>query len=152
MKLIDFIGSEKTTNAVVQKVSRKGIAVSPKESCDKPPGCGSCTACGPVTESKHTIFCPVPHPSDYSIGQCVRTTFFSIHEALAAFIVFGMPLCCALAAYFIYSVFFSAGMESLGAILAAVSALFGSFLLIYGIEKISRKFFGVSVEIDTHQP
>ncbi len=151
MKFLDLIGTMKTANAVVAKISSKGIAVSPNTSCDKTPGCGSCTACGPPAESKHMFFAPVSNPSDYALGQCVTATYFAINEALAAFIVFGLPLCCALAAFAGYSLYFSAGAESPGAILAAVSALFGGFLLIYGIERITHMLFPVTVETNNTQ-
>lgn len=150
MKLISLLGSVKTTNAVVLKVGRKGITVSPNASCDKPPGCQNCTACGP-TESKHTFFCSVSDPSAYSIGQCIYTTYFLIHELLAAFIVFGLPILCALAAFVVCSIYSSAGPESPGVILATVAALFGGFLLIYFIERITRILFPVSIAIDHKQ-
>ena len=145
MALPDFIGSVKSNNAVVSKIVKNGIYVSPNSSCDKPAGCHNCSLCG-TKPSKLELFCSLPNPNGYSVGQCVRIKYFSLTEVVAAFVVFGIPIFCAIVTYFVYSLFFTASTETLGLVLVTALAVVFGFVIVYFIERITRYFFPVTIE------
>ncbi len=148
MNIPYFIGSFKSENAVVTKIGTSGIYISPNQSCDKPPECHGCTACGTTPSTKHVLFCSVSEPTSYSKGECVPITYFGVNEALAAFLVFGLPIFCAITTSIVWNIYFSNSADSWGAGLAALSALIVGFLLVYIIEKTILYFYPVTINTE----
>ena len=148
MKIPGFIGGVRLNNGVISKVKENGIYVSPNTSCEKPAGCHGCLLCTP-SRSKLRFFCSVPKPSDYSEGQCVRIKYFSFNEAVAAGVVFGVPVLCAVVTYILLSAFFYAGTETFGLVLSTAFAVVFGFIMVYLIDKIVRYFYPVTIETDT---
>lgn len=144
MKIPSFIGTVKVNNAVISKVKENGIFVSPNTSCDKPAGCHGCSLCTPG-KSKIRFFCAVSEPSGYTEGQCVRIQYFSFNEAVAAFVVFGVPIFCALVTYITMSIFLNAGIESSGMVLSTVFAVVAGFIIVYLIDRIVRYLYPVII-------
>ncbi len=151
MKPPHILGSIKTTNAVVAKIIQKGIYCSPNSSCDEPAECHNCTTCA-TQKPKRLFFCPVPDPSVYTVGQCIHISYLALHEAVAAGIVFGLPLFCAVTVSLLWHSYFSTTADSPGAIFATVSALALGFFFVYIIEKIVRAMFPVTIVTKKQKP
>ena len=145
MKIPAVIGAVKSNNGVILKVKEKGIYVSPNTSCDKPAGCHGCSLCTPG-RSQLKFFCSVPKPADYSEGQCVRIQYFSFNEAVAAGVVFGIPIFCAVVTYIALSIFSNTGAETLGLVLSTTLAVVVGFAIVYLIDRVIRYFYPVTIE------
>ncbi len=150
MEIPAFIGTVKLNNAVISKVKENGIYVSPNISCDKPTGCHGCSLCTPGKPNLR-FFCSVPEPSDYAEGQCVRIKYFSFNEAVAAVVVFGVPVFCAVVTYIILSVFSNTRTETSGLVLSTAFAVVIGFIFVYLIDRIIRYFYPVTIEKDSSQ-
>lgn len=145
MQVPNYIGSVKSNNAVVSRIAKNGIHVSPNLSCNEPAGCHNCSLCG-TKPSKLEFFCSIPNPYDYSEGQCIRIKYFSLTEVVAAVVVFGIPIFCAIVTYTVYSLFIAASTETLGLVLATAVAVVFGFIIVYIIEKLTRYFYPVTIE------
>ena len=145
MVLPNFIGSVKSNNAVVSRIAKKGIYVSPNPSCNEPAGCHNCSLCS-IKPSKLEFFCSIPNPYDYSEGQCIRIKYFSLTEVVAAVAVFGIPIFCAIVTYIGYSLFFTASTETFGLVLATAVAVGFGFIIVYLIERLTRYIYPVTIE------
>ena len=145
MQVPDFIGSVKNNNAVVSRIAENGIYVSPNPTCEKHTGCHHCSLCGSIP-SKLEFFCSIPNPNDYTEGQCIRIKYFSFTEVIAAAVVFGIPVFCAIVTYAVYSLFFTASTETLGLVLITSSAVVFGFIIVYIIEKLTKYYCPVSIE------
>jgi hypothetical protein len=145
MRIPAFIGTVKSNNGVILKVKEKGIYVSPNTSCEKAAGCHGCSLCTPG-RSQLKFFCSVPKSSDYAEGQCVRIHYFSFNEAVAAGVVFGLPVFCAVVTYIALSIFSNTGAETLGLVLSTTLAVVAGFALVYSIDRIIRYFYPVTIE------
>ena len=144
MKVPAILGHITTANAVVSKIAKNGIYCSPNTSCDEPAECHNCGACT-TQKPKRLLFCPIPDPGAYTIGQCLYISYLAIHEAVAAGIVFGLPIFCAVAVSLLWHSYFSTAADSPGAIFATVSSLALGFFFVYMIEKIVRALFPVTI-------
>jgi positive regulator of sigma E activity len=144
MKIPAILGCIKTGNAVVTKIAERGIYCSLNTSCNERAGCQTCTTCFPQ-KTKRMLFCPVPDPNTYTIGQCIKISYPALHEVIAAGIVFGLPLLCAVTTALLWQSCFSTTSDSPGAIFATVSALAAGFFFVFIIEKLIRAFFPIII-------
>lgn len=149
MKIPAFIGTVKSNNGIISQILEKGISVSTNTSCDKQVGCHGCSLCTPG-KSKLRFFCPVPEPSIYSEGQCVRIHYFSFNEAVAALLVFGIPVCCAVVSYILLSILSNTRTETSGMVLFTAFAVVIGFIIVYLIDKAIQRFYPVTIEEDSN--
>jgi hypothetical protein len=151
MNPVPVFGSIKTSQAVVRRTTARGIFVQPVEECaTSVKGCHGCALCQ-TTRSGHLFFCAVDSPGSFSPGQCVNITWLALNEAFAAAMLFGVPLFFSGAGYFAATLFFSAGVDSPGAILTTCLCLCAGFAAVYCIEKIIRTVFPVTLHSSTDQ-
>lgn len=144
MKLHSF-GHVQKNRAIISRVVPGGVFISMETAGNRPTECNHCSQCQP-SPSKRTSFFPIKNTARFTEGQHVSITFLMLNEALAAAIAFGIPLICACLGFLIWTVFFSRGAESAGAILATVLALIGGFILAGIGERALRSFFPIIID------
>jgi hypothetical protein len=148
MSIPAFLGQMKTDEAVVIGHSRKAIRLEMDGACSISGGCShGCSSCGGKDESRATRFMVrVASPEGFARGQRVRVRRFVANEAIAAGIVFGLPLLLALTAVTIWYVLAPEQAESPAAVLSGVGGLVGGFVVAAIADRIAQHLAPTRVE------
>lgn len=141
---------KKNDTACIVKITKRGIYISPASSCIKKTGCHSCTACN-SDKIKPKFFYATKEKGKFTIGQCIQITYHSFNEAFAAFVVFGIPILSALLVFLFINTTNPDETESGWTVFSAVAAFAGGFFIVYIIEKLSRFFFPISINLHEEQ-
>lgn len=143
---IHYLTVKKEEKGVIVKITSKGIYVFLNKSCSPKKDCHGCKGCQ-STSSLPSFFCPVKNSSEYSQGQHVKVTYTSLNQALAAILLFGIPILCAIVSFVLLYSFNPDVIHSYLAPLTTFVAMGCGFFLVFVIDKCIHVSFPVSVEL-----
>ncbi len=118
---------------------RAHIVVAPSE-CDTKSGCKGCTSCADKPGARK-MWLPVQCGESLSPGIKVRFTRFVVNEALAALLLFGLPILASAGTLIIWAVVAPNQVESPAAIGSAVLAFAGGFSFSWALEKLLLRIY-----------
>ncbi len=132
-----LLGSVRIDEARVIEVAPRRVRVAFTADCDRPESCAGCTACARSPRvPKVTV--PSPDTSRFTPGQAVRVARFAANQALAAFVIFGIPLACALGAAFLAGWAAGRGAQSQAAAVASLFGMAAGFAIAAFIDRLVR--------------
>ncbi len=130
-----LLGTFKQSYAVIVDVTTKGIRVLCNPTCTKKKGCAGCSLCD-EPRSGPTLLCKDGSNHEYAKHQVVTIRRFILNEALAAAILFGIPIGCAIIAAFVFTLITKKPVDTPMPIFFTCLAFMGGFLIVFVLEKI----------------
>jgi hypothetical protein len=110
------------------------IVVAPSE-CDTKTSCKGCTSCAEKPGARK-MWLPIRCGESLSPGIRVRFTRYVVNEALAALLLFGLPILTAASTLIVWSIVAPERAESPVAVGSAVLAFAAGFGFSWGLEKL----------------
>lgn len=136
-----MLGEYKTEAARVRSIESRGAWVetvcgNPSEQGCETCGTGGCGSAGTKSRGPARVFVRTEPSVRFSEGQMVTVRRFVPNEALAAGIVFGIPLLCAVLALMVIYHVAPAKAESAFGALTALVCLVGGFGVVAAAERV----------------
>lgn len=104
-------------------------------------GCGACSG----GKNKKRVRIYVEDTSQLKCGERISISTIQLNEAIAAMIVFGLPIFLMLLSFFVWYMLNPANINSLKVILSSILAFIISFIIIKEIDLILRKKYPVTL-------
>ncbi len=137
---------EKKIEGIVSASSEGKLWIVASKECEEQPSCNKtgCMGCGGVAR-RQKIFVETSNAQLYPVGTEVVVKTSEINQALAAIIIFGIPLILALSVLAVWYALNSSGTESVFFIFFAGIAFFSGFIVVGFIDRIFRKKYPSSI-------